>query len=68
MPDAPRPPPVLLLPPRDAISLGSRAFLVPDRAMAKTVWRAVGSPGTVLVDGDIAGTWRARKVRERRCG
>jgi hypothetical protein len=60
--DAPRPPPVLLLPPRDAISLGSRGFLVPDRAMAKTVWRSIGSPGTVLVDGDIAGTWRARKA------
>lgn len=59
--DAPKPPPVLLLPPRDAMSLGSRRFLVPDRAMAKTVWRAIGSPGTVLVDGDIAGTWRARK-------
>lgn len=59
--DAPDPPPVLLLPPRDAISLGSRGFLVPDRAMARTVWRPVGSPGTVLVDGELAGTWRARQ-------
>ncbi len=58
---APAPPPVLLLPPRDAITLGSRGFLVPDRAVAKTVWRAIGSPGTVLLDGELAGTWRARR-------
>jgi hypothetical protein len=55
------PPPVLLLPPRDAVALGNRAFLVPDRELARTVWRAVGSPGTVLLDGDIAGTWRVRR-------
>ncbi|MPZ82254.1 MAG: hypothetical protein GEV28_18390 [Actinophytocola sp.] len=61
MKGAPEPPPVLLLPPRDAVALGSRAFLVPDRAVAKTVWRPVGSPGVVLVDGDIVGTWRARQ-------
>jgi hypothetical protein len=59
--DAPDPPPLLLLPPRDAFALGNRAFLVPDRAVAKTVWRPRGSPGTVLVDGEIAGTWRARQ-------
>jgi hypothetical protein len=59
--DAPAPPPVLLLPPRDAIALGNRAFLVPDREIAKFVWRPVGSPGTVLLGGDIAGTWRARR-------
>jgi hypothetical protein len=60
--DAPDPPPVLLLAPRDPISLGTRAFLVPDRAIAKTVWRPVGSPGLVLLDGEIAGTWRARQA------
>lgn len=59
--DAPDPPPVLLLPPRDAIALGNRAFLVPDRELARTLWRSTGSPGMVLVDGDIAGTWRTRK-------
>lgn len=59
--DAPDPPPVLFLPPRDAIALGTRSFVVPDRTLAKAVWRPVGSPGTVLLDGDIAGTWRARK-------
>jgi hypothetical protein len=60
--DAPAPPPVVLLPPRDAFALGHRAFLVPEREIAKTVWRPTGSPGTVLVDGDVAGTWRARKA------
>jgi hypothetical protein len=59
--DAPLPPPVLLLPPRDPIALGNRASLVPDRELAKAVWRSVGSPGTVLLDGDIAGTWRAKR-------
>jgi len=62
MSDAPAPPAVLLLPPRDAYTLGSRAFLVPDREVAKTVWRALGSPGTVLVDGEVAGTWRAKRA------
>jgi hypothetical protein len=61
MGDAPDPPPVLFLPARDPIALGTRSFVVPGRALAKTVWRPVGSPGTVLLDGEIAGTWRARK-------
>lgn len=60
--DAPDPPPVLFLPPRDAIALGTRSFVVPDRTLAKTVWRPVGSPGTLLLGGEIAGTWRARKA------
>lgn len=60
--DAPDPPPVLLLPPRDAIALGTRAFLVPEREIAKTVWRPIGSPGIVLLDSEIAGTWRARQA------
>jgi Winged helix DNA-binding domain len=59
--DAPDPPPVLLLPPRDAITLGARAFVIPDRAVAKTVFPPIGSPGTVLLGGEIAGIWRARK-------
>jgi hypothetical protein len=50
------------LPPRDAIALGTRAFLVPEREVAKTVWRPIGSPGLVLLDGEIAGTWRARQA------
>jgi hypothetical protein len=39
-----------------------RELLVPDRARAKELWRTIGRPGGVLVDGEIAGTWRARKA------
>lgn len=59
--DAPAPPPVVLLPPRDTYLLGHRTFLAPDRALAKEVWRPVGSPGALVVEGELAGTWRARK-------
>lgn len=59
--DAPDPPPLLLLPARDAVALGTRSFVVPDRVLAKTIWRPVGSPGTVLLGGELAGTWRAKK-------
>jgi hypothetical protein len=61
MGDAPAPPPVVLLPPRDTYLLGNRTFLAPDRALAKEVWRPVGSPGTLVTDGELTGTWRARK-------
>ena len=62
MRDAPTPPPVLLLPPRDTYLLGHRPFLVPNRAAAKEVWRPVGSPGVLVVDGAVAGVWRARQT------
>ena len=39
-----------------------RALLLPDEARAKDVWRTLGRPGGVLVDGEIAGTWRPRKA------
>lgn len=58
---APGPPLALMLPPRDAYVLGSRAFLVPDRAAAKAVWRSVGSPGVLVLAGEVAGVWRARQ-------
>jgi hypothetical protein len=58
--DAPPPPPLVLLPPRDPYLLGNRAFLVPDREIAKQVWRPQVSPGVLVVDGEVAGTWRQR--------
>ena len=58
--EVPAAPPVRLLPPRDQYLLGRRTFLVPDRALAKEVWRPVGSPGALVLDGELAGTWRAR--------
>jgi hypothetical protein len=59
--DVPAPPSVLLLPPRDTYLLGHRPFLAPDRELAKEVWRALSSPGALVVNGEVAGIWRARK-------
>jgi hypothetical protein len=39
-----------------------RGLLVPDASHAKTLWPVLGRPGAVLVDGEIAGTWRPRKA------
>ncbi|WP_275004359.1 winged helix DNA-binding domain-containing protein [Promicromonospora iranensis] len=52
---------VRLLPPRDPYTqLRDRETLV-DRKYHREVWKTAGDPGTVLVDGEIAGTWRPRK-------
>ena len=42
-----------------------RSLLVPDAARAKDLWRILGRPGGVLVDGEIAGSWRPRKTGQR---
>jgi Winged helix DNA-binding domain len=42
-----------------------RALLVPDPVRAKDLWRTLGRPGGVLVDGGIAGSWRPRKNGRR---
>jgi hypothetical protein len=63
------PPPaaVRLLPPSDPfLQARDRQLLIPDRSLHKALWRAIGGPGAVLVDGDVAGTWRARKVGKAR--
>ncbi|SDF51465.1 Winged helix DNA-binding domain-containing protein [Blastococcus fimeti] len=39
-----------------------RATIVPDQRAAKELWRTIGRPGAVLADGDVVGTWRARKA------
>lgn len=38
-----------------------RGLLIDDAAHAKALWPVLGRPGAVLVDGEIAGTWRPRK-------
>ena len=39
-----------------------RTLLVADPKQAKVLWPVLGRPGAVLVDGEIAGTWRPRKA------
>jgi hypothetical protein len=42
-----------------------RTLLLPDPVRAKDVWRTLGRPGGVLVDGEVVGTWRPRKAGAR---
>lgn len=37
-----------------------RDLIVPDRAVHRTLWPVLGRPGVVFVDGEVAGTWRAK--------
>ncbi len=51
-----------ILPPRDPLlQLRDRESLVPDKKLHRRIWKTVGEPGTVLVDGRLAATWRPRK-------
>lgn len=52
---------VRLLPPRDPYTQSRDRETIIDKRYHRDVWRAVGDPGTVLVDGQIAGVWRPRK-------
>jgi hypothetical protein len=62
----PRPIGVRLLPPYDGyLDQRDRATLIPDKALHRQVWAILGNPGAVLVDGEIAGTWRPRKKGKR---
>jgi Winged helix DNA-binding domain len=42
-----------------------RSLLVADPERAKALWPALGRPGAVLVDGEVAGTWRPRAAGSR---
>jgi Winged helix DNA-binding domain len=60
-------PGVRLLPPMDALlQARDRDLLVPDKDQQKEVWRTLGNPGVLLVDGDIAGVWRAKMAGGKR--
>lgn len=53
---------VRLLPPGDPYLLArDRATLIPDPSKRKVVWPSLGAPGTLVVDGEIAATWRSQK-------
>ena len=39
---------------------------MPDRKQQKEVWKILGNPGVVLVDGEIAGVWRSKMSGRKR--
>lgn len=57
----PTPRGVRLLPPHDPyLQLRDRETIL-DKSRHKAVWGTIGNPGAILVDGQLIGTWRARK-------
>ncbi len=56
-----------MLPPGDPfLQARDRGLLVPDRARQAAVWQILANPGALLVDSEIAGTWRARLAGNNR--
>ena len=65
--EPPEPPHVRLLPPGDPyLQTRDRSMIVPDAKAQKVLWRILGNPGAVLVDGEIVGAWRTKAVGKRR--
>ena len=59
-------PVVRLLGPFDLLlQARDRELLVPDAARRADLWRVLGRPGAVLVDGEVVGTWRPRASGRR---
>ena len=57
---------VTLLAPFDPyLQLRDRELLVPDAAARKDLWRTIGRPGALLVDGEVTGSWRPRTKGKR---
>ncbi len=51
-----------LLPPHDPyLQQRDRSIIVPEPSRRQEMWKAAGSPGAVLIDGEVAGTWRPQK-------
>ena len=62
----PTPSGVRLLPPYDAyLDQRDRTTLMPDKALHRRVWKAIGNPGVVLADGEVIGLWRPKKAGKR---
>jgi len=62
----PTPTGVRLLPPADPYLLtADRDTIVADAAWQKALWRPIGSPGAVLVDGELVALWRPQKKGTR---
>ncbi|WHT15827.1 crosslink repair DNA glycosylase YcaQ family protein [Crossiella sp. CA-258035] len=57
---------VRLLPPLDPyLQARDRERLVPDAARRKEIWKIIGNPGALLVNGELAGTWRPKSTAKR---
>lgn len=57
---------VRLLPNLDPLHAArDRELLIPDDALRKRIFTVIGGPGSVLVDGEIRGTWRPAKKGKR---
>ncbi|MDY7104830.1 MAG: winged helix DNA-binding domain-containing protein [Actinomycetota bacterium] len=64
--DAPAPELVRLLPRSDPwLMARDRELLVPDAAHRKAMWPTLGFPSAVLVNGEVAGTWRTKATARR---
>ncbi len=50
-----------LLPPRDPYTQMRDHDTIVEKAYHRQVWKTVGDPGAVLVDGEVIGTWRPAK-------
>jgi hypothetical protein len=47
------------------LQLRDRELLVDESARQKDLWRVIGRPGAVLVDGEVVATWRPRSSGKR---
>jgi len=56
---------VRLLPPHDPYTQMRDRETIASKDFHREIWKTAGDPGTLLVDGRIAGTWRARKRNRR---
>lgn len=52
---------IRLLPPRDPYTQLRDRDTIVEKKYQRDVWKTAGDPGTVLVDGEVTGTWRPRK-------
>jgi hypothetical protein len=58
--DATMPTGVRLLPPRDPYTQMRDRSTIVEKKHHSDVWKTVGEPGALLIEGEVSGTWRAR--------
>lgn len=53
---------VILLPPKDPfLDQRDRELFVPDRKLHPKIWRILGYPGVLILDGEVRATWKAQR-------